>query len=132
MHRLSQSCESLPSLPATVKHLCDTCELAKARRQPFPASDTPAVPRRLQFLHMDTLIFEVPSLNGHRYALIIVDDHTRAVWVHLMRRKDETTAMVRQFLKGLSQRFPNDPVQTIRTGRGGEFGNPLLSPTQFM
>jgi hypothetical protein len=75
MYRLSQSCESLPSLPATVKHLCDTCELAKARRQPFPASDTPAVPRRLQLLHMDTLTFEVPSLNGHRYALIIVDYH---------------------------------------------------------
>jgi transposase InsO family protein len=49
-----------------------------------------------------------------------------------MRRKDDTTAMVCQFLKGLSQQFPNDPVQTIRTDRGGEFGNLLLSPTQFM
>jgi hypothetical protein len=49
-----------------------------------------------------------------------------------MHRKDETTAMVSQFLKGLSQQFPNDPVQTIRIDRGGEFGNPLLCATQFM
>jgi hypothetical protein len=39
---------------------------------------------------------------------------------------------MQQFLKSCSRQFPNDPVITVRSDRGGEFGNPDHAPTASM
>ncbi|GJS72676.1 ribonuclease H-like domain-containing protein [Tanacetum coccineum] len=45
-------------------HLCDTCNKAKQTKEPFP-------------------------LDGFRYFLTIVDDYSRAVWVYMLKGKDD-------------------------------------------
>ncbi|GJT38848.1 ribonuclease H-like domain-containing protein [Tanacetum coccineum] len=62
---------------------------AKQSREPFPLSDhTSKVLGDL--VHLDILgPYKVTSSEGYKYFLTIVDDYTRAVWVYLIKSKDE-------------------------------------------
>ncbi|GJX18007.1 ribonuclease H-like domain-containing protein [Tanacetum coccineum] len=68
---------------------CEICQRAKQTREPFPLSD-----HTLKFLgdlvHLDLWgPYKVTSSEGFRYFLTVVDDYTRAVWVYLIKSKDE-------------------------------------------
>nr|GEY11944.1 hypothetical protein [Tanacetum cinerariifolium] len=81
----------LPKLKFVKDHLCSSCELGKAKRKSFHTKMTPSSKRRLQLLHMDLCgPMRVASINGKRYALVIVDDYSRYTWTHFLRSKDET------------------------------------------
>ncbi|GKC65905.1 retrovirus-related pol polyprotein from transposon TNT 1-94 [Tanacetum coccineum] len=41
---------------------------------------------------------QVESINGKRYVLVIVDDYSRYTWTHFLRSKDETPAILIDFL----------------------------------
>jgi transposase InsO family protein len=81
---------------------------------------------------MDTLSIEVPSLRGHFYVLVVVDDHSGATWVFPLTRKSEVYTVVCSLLATMARQFPDSPVQIIRSDRGGEFGNPEFACTQLM
>jgi len=36
----------------------------------------------------------IPSVNGHRYFLTIVDDHTRHTWIYFIKSKAETKVVL--------------------------------------
>ncbi|GKC34154.1 ribonuclease H-like domain-containing protein [Tanacetum coccineum] len=68
---------------------CEICQRAKQTREPFPLSD-----HKLKFLgdldHLDLWRpYKVTSSEGFRFFLTVVDDYTRAVWVYLIKSKDE-------------------------------------------
>nr|GEW73210.1 ribonuclease H-like domain-containing protein [Tanacetum cinerariifolium] len=68
----------LPKLKFVKDHLCSSCELWKAKRKSFQSKITPSSKRRLQLLHMDLCgPMRVASINGKRYVLVIVDNHSR-------------------------------------------------------
>nr|GFB93369.1 retrovirus-related Pol polyprotein from transposon TNT 1-94 [Tanacetum cinerariifolium] len=76
----------LPKLKFIKDHLCSSCELGKAKRKSFHSKLTPSLKRRLHLLHMDLYgPMHVPSINGKRYVLVIVDDYSRYTWTHFMR-----------------------------------------------
>ncbi|GJS85396.1 retrovirus-related pol polyprotein from transposon TNT 1-94 [Tanacetum coccineum] len=80
-------------------HLCSSCELGKAKRKSFHTKTTPSSKRRLQLLHMDLCgPMRVESINGKKYVLVIVDDYSRYTWTHFLRSKDETHAVLIDFL----------------------------------
>ncbi|GJZ73719.1 retrovirus-related pol polyprotein from transposon TNT 1-94 [Tanacetum coccineum] len=89
----------LPKLKFVKDHLCSSCELGKAKRKSFHTKTTPSSKRRLQLLHMDLCgPMRVESINGKKYVLVIVDDYSRYTWTHFLRSKDETPAVLIDFL----------------------------------
>ncbi|GKB32358.1 retrovirus-related pol polyprotein from transposon TNT 1-94 [Tanacetum coccineum] len=116
----------LPKLKFVKDHLCSSCELGKAKRKSFYTKTTPSSKRRLQLLHMDLCgPMQVESINGNKYVLVIVDDYSRYTWTHLLRSKDETPAVLIDFLT-LVQRGLHAQVRTVRTDKGTEFLNKTL------
>ncbi|GJX26780.1 retrovirus-related pol polyprotein from transposon TNT 1-94 [Tanacetum coccineum] len=89
----------LPKLKFVKDHLCSSCKLRKAKRKSFHTKTTPSSKRRLQLLHMDLCgPMRVESINGKKYVLVIVDDYSRYTWTHFLRSKDETPAVLIDFL----------------------------------
>ena len=71
-------------------HSCEVCVSAKAKRKPFPISESRAS-QPLELLHMD-LIGPMPaSHSGVRYVMPILDDCTRYSAVLLLKRKSDAT-----------------------------------------
>ncbi|GKE45952.1 ribonuclease H-like domain-containing protein, partial [Tanacetum coccineum] len=68
---------------------CEICQRAKQTREPFPLSDH-TFKRLGDLVHLDLWgPYKVTSSEGFRFFLTIVDDCTRAVWVYLIKSKDE-------------------------------------------
>nr|GEW42670.1 hypothetical protein [Tanacetum cinerariifolium] len=68
---------------------CEICQRDKQTREPFPLSDHTS--KSLGDLaHLDLWgPYKVTSYEGFRYFVTVVDDYTRAVWVYLIKSKDE-------------------------------------------
>ncbi|GJY73960.1 retrovirus-related pol polyprotein from transposon TNT 1-94 [Tanacetum coccineum] len=110
----------LPKLKFVKDHLCSSCELGKAKRKSFHTKTTPSSKRRLQLLHMDLCgPMRVESINGKKYVLVIVDDYSRYTWTHFLRSKDETPAVLIDFLtlvqRGLHAQGIRHETSTART-----------------
>ncbi|GJW90096.1 copia protein, partial [Tanacetum coccineum] len=89
----------LPKLKFVKDHLCSSCELGKAKRKSFHTKTTPSSKRGLQLLHMDLCgPMRVESINGKTYVLVIVDDYSRYTWTYFLRSKDETPAVLIDFV----------------------------------
>nr|GEW60435.1 hypothetical protein [Tanacetum cinerariifolium] len=68
---------------------CETCQRAKQTKESFSLSDHTS--KRLGYLvHLDLWRpYKVTSSEGFRIFFTVVDDYTRAVWVFLIKSKDE-------------------------------------------
>nr|GEZ67473.1 retrovirus-related Pol polyprotein from transposon TNT 1-94 [Tanacetum cinerariifolium] len=116
----------LPKLKFVKDHLCSSYELGKAKRKSFHTKLTPSSKRRLQLLHMNLCgPMRVASIYGKIYVLVIVDDYSRYTWTHFLRSKDETPAVLIDFLK-LVQKGLQAQVGVVRTDKGMEFLNQTL------
>ncbi|GJV34925.1 retrovirus-related pol polyprotein from transposon TNT 1-94 [Tanacetum coccineum] len=83
---------------------------------------------KLKFIKVSSLLFFpmwVENINGKKYVLVIVDDYSRYTWTHFLRSKDETPAVLIDFLT-LVQRGLHAQVRTVRTDKGMEFMNKTL------
>ncbi|GJS95882.1 ribonuclease H-like domain-containing protein [Tanacetum coccineum] len=68
---------------------CEICQMAKQTREPFPLSDHKSKNLR-DLVHLDLWRpYKVTRSKGFRFCLTVVDDYTRAVWVYLIKSKDE-------------------------------------------
>ncbi|GJX02703.1 retrovirus-related pol polyprotein from transposon TNT 1-94 [Tanacetum coccineum] len=67
----------------------------------------------------------VESINGKKYVLVIFDDYSRYTWTYFLRSKDETPAVLIDFLT-LVQRGLHAQVRTVRTDKGTEFLNKTI------
>nr|GFA12251.1 ribonuclease H-like domain-containing protein [Tanacetum cinerariifolium] len=69
--------------------LCDICHKAKQTREPFPLSDHKTTVIG-ELVHNDLRgPYKVIRKDAFRYFMTIVDDYTRAVWIYLIKTKDE-------------------------------------------
>ncbi|GKD17447.1 retrovirus-related pol polyprotein from transposon TNT 1-94 [Tanacetum coccineum] len=60
----------LPNLKYVMDQLCSSCEVSKAKRNPFKTKTIPSSKRRLNLLHMDLCgLMWVASINGKKYIL---------------------------------------------------------------
>nr|GFA82221.1 retrovirus-related Pol polyprotein from transposon TNT 1-94 [Tanacetum cinerariifolium] len=117
----------LPKLKYVKDQRCSSCELSKAKRSSFKSKVVSSSKGRLNLLHMDLCgPMRVASINGKKYILVIVDDHSRYTWTLFLRSKDETPKMLKDFLM-MIQRNLQAPVITVRTDRGTEFLNKTLN-----
>ena len=84
---------------------CNVCPLAKQRCLPFVSSNNMS-PLPFDLIHCDVWgPFHVPTVEGFRYFLTIVDDCSRATWVYLLRNKSDVKEIIPKFFALVHTQF---------------------------
>ena len=63
-----------------------------------------------------------PTPGGKAYFLLVVDDHSRYMWIELLRSKDEALAYLKK-IKARAETELEGKLKAVRTDRGGEFNS---------
>nr|GEV08332.1 hypothetical protein [Tanacetum cinerariifolium] len=89
----------LPRLKFEKDHLCSACQLGKSKKYTHKPKSENTIMEVLHTLHIDLCgPIRVPSINGKKYILVIVDDYSRFTQVKFLRSKDETPEFVMNIL----------------------------------
>jgi len=101
-------------------HHCKTCHLAKQKHIPFISGQHICkVP--FELVHIDTWgPFSTPTHDGYKCFLTIVDDHSRATWVYLMKNKSDVLHIFPSFLTMVETQFETR-VKGVRSDNAQEF-----------
>lgn len=67
--------------------------------------------------------YRIPTYNGCKYFLTLVDDCTRAVWTILIPTKQHAIQSLKDFVLLIHTQFPNSAIKCLRYDNGGEFMN---------
>jgi hypothetical protein len=95
--------------------------IGKQHRTPFQRTSLYRARRRLELVHGDLCGPISPAtLGGDKYFLLIVDDHSRYMWVETIRAKDEALRFIKR-IKALAETDSTLRLCALRTDRGGEF-----------
>ena len=85
--------------------VCGPCQLRKQTKSKHPDTQTSAIFRPLELLHLDLVgPTKTESLSGKRYIMVVVDDFTRYTWVILLRFKSDTP----EHIEALCTRLQNE------------------------
>ena len=89
---------------------------------PFPASiSSSSSSSCFDLIHADIWgPYSTPSLNGSKYFLTLVDDHSRCTWVYIMKHKSETSCLIQTFYNMIFTQF-KVPIKMLRSDNGPEF-----------
>ncbi|KAI3788114.1 hypothetical protein L2E82_00783 [Cichorium intybus] len=102
--------------------LCEVCHKAKQTREPFPLSSHKSSALG-DLVHLDVWgPYRVSTRDGFKYFLTVVDDYTRAVWVYLLKSKEEVFENVVTFFNMIKLQF-SKTVKMFRSDNGTEFVN---------
>ena len=105
---------------------CADCLMGKQHRLPFPISDSRAT-KLCELIHADLCgPFEVPSLGGAKYFLLLKDDYSGYRKVYFLKNKSEVKEKIENFLP-LAKNVTGNKIVTIRTDNGTEFVNQEVS-----
>jgi hypothetical protein len=119
LHFLSQYVQNLPISNKSIP-FCDICPLAKQKRLPFPNAGHISA-NNFDLIHCDIWgPYSVPTLDGHKYFLTIVDDHSRSTWVYLMHSKSDTRPLLISFFNVVKTQF-HIKIKSVRSDNGLEF-----------
>ncbi|GJU76804.1 retrovirus-related pol polyprotein from transposon TNT 1-94 [Tanacetum coccineum] len=95
----------------------------KQHKASCKAKSVSSISQPLQLLHMDLFRpTSVRSLNHKTYCLVITDDFSRFSWVFFLRTKDETSGILKDFIRQIENQL-NQKVKTIRCDNGTKFKN---------
>jgi hypothetical protein len=115
MPHVSHSCTDV--------HTCSVCPLAKQKRLPFP-NNTHLSSKSFDLLHVDIWgPYHVPTVEGYKYFLTLVDDCTRTTWIYLMKAKSDTRSLLISFITMIQTQF-HTMLKQIRSDNGQEFHLP--------
>jgi hypothetical protein len=100
--------------------VCPICPLAKQSRLPFSPSVISST-KPFEKIHCDIWgRYRHPSISGAYYFLTVVDDYTRFTWIFLMRHKNKTQSLLKQFFSYVHTQFDSH-IKIFQSDNGGEF-----------
>ena len=119
--KILQSSDQVHGLVVSDKTLCscNSCLVGKARRLPFPRSRNRAT-EKLGLVHADLITFNVGSLSGCRYGLLLIDDYSRMGWFYPLGRKSDTYGAFKIWVARVELES-SCKLKIFRTDNGGEF-----------
>jgi transposase InsO family protein len=80
-----------------VEQFCDICVLTKQRRLSFPHQASFRAKERLDLVHGDLCgPVTLATPGGRHYFLLLVDDHSRYMWVMVLGSKGEAADSIRR------------------------------------
>nr|GEV43462.1 ribonuclease H-like domain-containing protein [Tanacetum cinerariifolium] len=104
---------------------CEICQMAKQTREPFPLSDHKSLVLG-ELVHLEIWgPYKVTSKEEFRFFVTVVDDYTRAVWVYMLKSKDEVFDCILVFYNLLKNQFGKS-VKVFRGDNGTEFTNKIF------
>ncbi|GJR47563.1 ribonuclease H-like domain-containing protein [Tanacetum coccineum] len=105
---------------------CVACLKGKQHRASCKTKAFSPNTKPLFMLHMDLFgpTF-VSSLMHKKYCLVVTDDYSRFSWVFFLRTKDETSEILKNFIKEI-ENLVDKKVKIIRSDNGTEFKNHVM------
>ncbi|GJV52781.1 putative ribonuclease H-like domain-containing protein [Tanacetum coccineum] len=104
-------------------HTCVACQKGKQHKASCKPKLVSSISQTLQLLHMDLFgPTSVRSINHKTYCLVITDDFSRFSWTFFLRTKDETSAILKDFIRQIENQL-NQKVKILRCDNGTEFKN---------
>ncbi|GJR90347.1 hypothetical protein Tco_0214358 [Tanacetum coccineum] len=105
---------------------CVACLKGKQHRASCKSKVLNLITKPLFMLHMDLFgpTF-VSSLMHKKYCLVVIDDYSRFTWVFFLTTKDETSEILKNFIKEI-ENLVDKKVKIIRSDNGTEFKNKVL------
>ena len=113
----------LPKVNFVQDGLCDACQLGKQRKTSFKSKTENSITEPFHLLHLDLFgPVNIMSINKKKYALVIVDDHTRYTWTFFLSKKDETPQLIIDLIT-LIENNSSFKIKIPRSDNGTEFKN---------
>lgn len=101
-----------------VEKVCDGCVLGKQHRKPFPQMSSFRAETGLELVHADLCGQITPrSIGGAAYFLLVVDDHSRYMWVEMLQSKDQALECFKK-IKSRAEVESGGKLKALRTDRG--------------
>ncbi|CAI7869091.1 unnamed protein product [Closterium sp. NIES-53] len=117
---------TLPPLPSSPAPPCPSCIHGKLKQSPHHSHPTFAA-APIDLVHMDLWgPYPIRSRQGHRYMLVLVDDHSRYSTVFFLHTKDQVLAVVINWAEQCRNHFRR-PIGHLHSDGGGEFINNTLA-----
>ncbi|GJV07502.1 putative ribonuclease H-like domain-containing protein [Tanacetum coccineum] len=113
----------LPTKQFENDQTCVACLKGKQHRASCKSKVLNPITKPLFMLHMDLFgpTF-VSSLMHKKYCLVVTDDYSRFTWVFFLTTKDETSEILKSFIKEI-ENLVDKKVKIIRSDNGTEFKN---------
>ena len=100
---------------------CECCIQGKSHRLPFQSSATKRSNHPLDLVHSDVCgKIGTKSLGGGEYFVTFLDDHTRHIWVYILKHKGEVFQKFREW-RALVEKSTERKVKAVRCDNGGEY-----------
>lgn len=110
----------LPSIHE-IEEPCEACMLGKQQRKSFPKESQNRSKAPLELVHADLCgKMTTMALGGSSYFMLLVDDHSRKMWVYFLRDKADALEKFKVWHK-LVMNENTTKLKKLRTDRGGEF-----------
>ncbi|GKA18844.1 putative ribonuclease H-like domain-containing protein [Tanacetum coccineum] len=105
---------------------CVACLKRKQHRASCKSKVLNHITKPLFMLHIDLFgpTF-VSSLMHKKYCLVVTDDYSRFTWVFFLTTKDETSEILKNFIKEI-ENLVDKKVKIIRSDNGTEFKNKVM------
>ncbi|CAN1337340.1 Retrovirus-related Pol polyprotein from transposon TNT 1-94 [Linum perenne] len=113
-------------LNKSAKHYqCEVCQLAKHTRSVYTGIGyQPTQP--FAVIHSDIWgPIKVRNINGARWFITFIDDHTRLTWTFLMKDKSETTGIFQSFHSMIQTQFQEN-IRVLKTDNAHDYFNRTL------
>jgi hypothetical protein len=98
--------------------VCEKCQLGKQAKHPFLVQTTHVSSKPLEMIDLDVWTTKTNSIGRCRYYESSIDDHTRKVWVYIMKHKGEVFLHFLNF-KAMVEKEKGVSIKCLRSnGRG--------------
>ncbi|GJZ44756.1 putative ribonuclease H-like domain-containing protein [Tanacetum coccineum] len=105
---------------------CVVCLKGKQHRASCKSKVLNPITKPLFMLHMDLFgLTFVSSLMHKKYCLVVTDDYSRFTWVFFLTTKDETSEILKNFIKEI-ENLVDKKVKIIRSDNGTKFTNKVM------
>ena len=102
---------------------CEGCIAGKSKRRTYKSSASGSkATKPIERIHSDLMGPMDPKsvVGGFEYAWVFTCDHSRHVWVYLMREKSHTFRVFKK-VKALAENLTGHKMKFFCSDRGGEF-----------
>jgi hypothetical protein len=106
-----------------IDEICDGCTIGKQHRLAFPSATKYRSERPLDLVHTDLCGPIKPATRGgNQYFLLVVDDHSRYMWLELLKTQDEAFVRFKK-IQAYAEAKQHCRLRAFRSDRGGEFNS---------
>lgn len=119
-------CKTAVGIQFSDKELCkcEVCVAGKLTNKPFKANNNRA-PKILQLVHSNVCQVEDLSIGKVKYFVTFLDDHSRKIFVYMIKRKDEVPDIVLKFI-ALAENQTGEKLKVLRIDNGRVYLNSKL------